>query len=298
MWKLINKNKSHLPRLPYAIKLAAMLSLTLALLITQLLSPLRISLTGFIIILLATSIWHFHDKKIFLLILSLSIICEYYSASNNIPSESSAWQYTIILLPPFAALILISTILFKFKITFKNLREQIETDELTGLKNRRGFLSASRYEIHRSNRYQQPLTIAVLDLDNFKKINDSKGHSVGDKLLIELGSYLRSALRKVDTVARMGGDEIVFMFPNTNADEAEKAIARLHENLLNLLQSYDEKLNCSIGAVSFSPRQNHDISLILQEADNLMYHTKRVAKKRFTVKDLTNESFADSALHI
>ncbi len=248
--------------------------------------------------MLATSIWHFHGKKIFLFVLSLSIICEYYSASKNIPSENPAWQYAIILLPTLVALTLISKIVFDFKKKFKNLNEQIETDELTGLKNRRGFLSASRYEIYRSNRYQQPLTIAVLDLDNFKKLNDTKGHIVGDKLLIELGRYLRSALRKVDTVARMGGDEIVFIFPNTNADEAEKAITRLHENLLNLLQSYDEKLNCSIGAVSFSPQQNHDISLILQEADALMYQAKRVAKKRFTVKDLTNESFADSALDI
>lgn len=109
----------------------------------------------------------------------------------------------------------------------ESLRRQADTDYLTGLLNRNGFLAAATRERAVADRSGQPLTLAVLDLDGFKKINDRDGHAAGDRLLATLGRDWRSSLRSSDILARHGGDEFVLLMPCTAPSGAEAVLARM-----------------------------------------------------------------------
>jgi diguanylate cyclase (GGDEF)-like protein len=109
----------------------------------------------------------------------------------------------------------------------ESLREQVATDHLTGLLNRTGFLAAALRERALANRTGAPLTVAVIDLDNFKQVNDRAGHAAGDTLLASLGRQWRERMRPSDTLARHGGDEFVLLLPDTDYDGARAALKRL-----------------------------------------------------------------------
>jgi diguanylate cyclase (GGDEF)-like protein len=108
------------------------------------------------------------------------------------------------------------------------LRRQADTDPLTGLLNRSGFLVAAKREHAISQRTGSPLTLVVIDLDGFKQINDLRGHLVGDHLLTELGRSWRARLRAGDILARHGGDEFLLLLPSTSPDGASVVLDRLH----------------------------------------------------------------------
>ena len=100
------------------------------------------------------------------------------------------------------------------------------TDGLTGLLNGRGFYEAAAVELARSTRYRHPLTLAYVDLDDFKPINDRFGHARGDEMLVAVGRAIRKACRSTDVVGRVGGDEFVVLFPETGREAAETALLK------------------------------------------------------------------------
>jgi diguanylate cyclase len=109
----------------------------------------------------------------------------------------------------------------------ENLRLQADTDQLTGLLNRNGFQAAATRERAIAERTGSPLTVAVLDLDGFKQINDSLGHAAGDRLLADLGRRWRECLRAGDILGRYGGDEFVLLLPATSREEADAVLEHL-----------------------------------------------------------------------
>jgi diguanylate cyclase (GGDEF)-like protein len=109
----------------------------------------------------------------------------------------------------------------------ESLRRQVGTDPLTGLLNRSGFMAAAMRERAHANRTGAPLSVAVIDLDNFKQVNDRAGHAAGDQLLAALGRQWRERIRPTDTLARHGGDEFVLLLPDTRAAGADAALKRL-----------------------------------------------------------------------
>ncbi len=111
----------------------------------------------------------------------------------------------------------------------ERLREQADTDPLTGLLNRSGFTKAADREHALAGRTGAPLAIAVLDLDGFKRVNDMHGHAAGDRLLAELARTWGATLRPGDVLARIGGDEFLVMLPATSLEDAGAALTRLHE---------------------------------------------------------------------
>jgi diguanylate cyclase (GGDEF)-like protein len=148
-----------------------------------------------------------------------------------------------------------------------------DTDNLTNLLNPRGFYAEFANELLRSIRYEHIFSLAYIDIDNFKYINDSLGHTIGDKLMVEVAQCLKSALRATDTVARLGGDEFTCLLPETEPKAAKKAFSKVREMLLKNMESHDWPASFSVGMVTFETPPD-DIKEAIKIADDLMYHVK------------------------
>ena len=167
------------------------------------------------------------------------------------------------------------------KIFEKKLAQLAITDSLTGLFNRRHFLSLAAFELERAKRYNLHFSLCFLDLDGFKKVNDKFNHSVGDELLVQITSLLKNSIRKVDILARYGGDEFVIMMPETLPDEAKNSIERVQKLIASeKFYHVDEsiKITASAGIVHVGNGSVISIEEILLKADQLMYQAKNRGK--------------------
>ena len=153
------------------------------------------------------------------------------------------------------------------------LREQSLTDELTGVANRRAFGLVAGREIERSRRYAHQLSLAYLDVDGFKGVNDRRGHAVGDRVLIALAGAAAATARSVDTVARLGGDEFVVLMPETDDAAALPLADRLREACSQAAGAGPEPVTCSVGVVTYA-QPPRDVAELLASADALMYEAK------------------------
>jgi diguanylate cyclase (GGDEF)-like protein/PAS domain S-box-containing protein len=161
-------------------------------------------------------------------------------------------------------------------------RELSRQDPLTGLANRRAFLETSEIEKERSRRYHHCFNIAYIDLDGFKTINDTLGHAVGDQVLMQVASTLRSNLRLTDVVARLGGDEFAVLLTETDAASAEKVFRKLHDLLRDAMKANRWNVDFSIGLASYlCPPES--IDTIIRTADGLMYSVKFKGKGNMAV---------------
>jgi diguanylate cyclase (GGDEF)-like protein len=157
--------------------------------------------------------------------------------------------------------------------------ERARRDPLTGLLNRRGFLEMAQRDVERSARFGRPLTLAYLDCDDFKVVNDAHGHAAGDRLLRSIAEAMRGSLRALDVPARVGGDEFVVLLPETGAAEARETLQRLMASLHTALGSAGWRVTFSIGAVTLA-RPRGPVEGILQGADRVMYRAKHRGKAR------------------
>jgi diguanylate cyclase (GGDEF)-like protein len=132
--------------------------------------------------------------------------------------------------------LMIVYLLTRIKRQNNQLEDLARTDALTGLNNRRAFYEAVTHEIDACQRYGWVFTLAYMDVDDFKHVNDTFGHNVGDELLRLIGDILRQHTRRVDIVARLGGDEYVILFPQTDAQVARQVVTKLRIVLLENLK--------------------------------------------------------------
>ena len=162
---------------------------------------------------------------------------------------------------------------------YQREREASRVDFLTELPNWRAFYEAVTAEKTRARRYERPLSIAYLDLDDFKRINDSFGHQTGDTLLQLVGKIMRNNLRETDLAARLGGDEFAILLPETAAEQAEIAMDKLRRELLRQLEENGFQMTFSMGLVTFlkPPDSAEDM---IKHADRLMYSVKTTGKNR------------------
>ena len=154
-----------------------------------------------------------------------------------------------------------------------NEREAGRTDALTGVANSGKFRELAEVEMIRAGRYVRPLTMAYLDIDNFKKINDTLGHSTGDKLLRAVAQNIRMTLRKTDLVTRIGGDEFALILPETDQEAACTAIGKIHEGLKELVREKKWPVTFSIGVVTCT-RIPPSLDNLIEIADSAMYTVK------------------------
>ena len=168
-------------------------------------------------------------------------------------------------------------------------------DQLTSLPNRRLLLDRLQYNLSLSQRNQNHGVLMFLDLDDFKKINDSLGHEVGDELLQQAAKRLQQTLRRADTVARLGGDEFVILIANQTL-EGEVLIefaSNLAEKIIQAFQQpfhfkgYEHHISASIGITIFPPSSQSAIS-ILGQADTAMYKSKNIGKNTFCFYEQAN----------
>ncbi|HWI71236.1 MAG TPA: GGDEF domain-containing protein [Baekduia sp.] len=149
----------------------------------------------------------------------------------------------------------------------ERVRRQAETDHLTGLLNRRAFIVAAEREHELAARTGADLAVVLIDLDDFKAINDRDGHAAGDRLLAELATAWQDVLRPADVLARHGGDEFVLLLPATSADGAERVVARLHAA---------HPMTWSAGVTGWSREASLDSALAA--ADAKLYEMKRARR--------------------
>jgi diguanylate cyclase (GGDEF)-like protein len=175
--------------------------------------------------------------------------------------------------------LVVSVLLVDLREATIHARELSLTDFMTGITNSRAFYQIASTEMRRVKRYGHPFTLAYIDLDNFKQINDSLGHNSGDNVLKVVAGTLKNNLRQTDIVARMGGDEFVVLLPETNQSAAKVTINKLQSLLLKEMHNNQWEVTFSIGVTTL---QETSLSLdeVIHLADQLMYSAKSEGKNK------------------
>ncbi|HWR58862.1 MAG TPA: diguanylate cyclase [Thermodesulfovibrionales bacterium] len=155
------------------------------------------------------------------------------------------------------------------------------TDPLTGLYNRRHFETVLKKEMKESKRYNRPVTCLMIDVDHFKRINDSYGHEAGDLVLREVAQSLKQSMREVDTVARWGGEEFIAVMPSTNKEKAVEPASRILRTISqkSFEQIPGETVTVSIG-ISSADGNIQSLEELLRGADSALYEAKRTGRNR------------------
>jgi diguanylate cyclase (GGDEF)-like protein len=165
----------------------------------------------------------------------------------------------------------------------KKLNLQANTDELTGIFNRRCLMQLGDQELRRARRNGTPLGIIMIDLDNFKHVNDVYGHLAGDDVLHSAAKYFQSGLRDGDILGRYGGEEFVAFLPNTNLDTVSQVAERLRQRIENLVIPFEEKeitVTASFGIHVFCNNQDTSLDELLNIADQALYKAKSSGRNR------------------
>lgn len=172
----------------------------------------------------------------------------------------------------------------------KELQKKMEwlanTDALTRLANRRRFHELADLEISRARRFIHSLSVLMLDIDNFKSINDTYGHDVGDKVIAYIGDMCRNELRDIDIAGRLGGEEFAILLPDTSSETALQVAERLRHEIENYEMEFSGgtvlKFTVSIGCVS-STDLSLDVEQLLKRADQCLYEAKKSGRNRVVV---------------
>ena len=166
----------------------------------------------------------------------------------------------------------------------ESLRFLANTDGLTGLDNRRRFQERLREEVERAHRYERPLALVLLDLDHFKKVNDTWGHPAGDRVLQGTSAALRRVLRDMDVAGRMGGEEFAVLLPETDLSGARALAERLRVEVGRVDHASDDgeafRVTASLGVTSLDPGAWHDAEVLLKAADEALYQAKNRGRDR------------------
>jgi diguanylate cyclase (GGDEF)-like protein len=176
--------------------------------------------------------------------------------------------------------LLLAVVLDAFKKRLLHEQQAARTDPLTSLSNRRAFVEAAWLELERGRRHGRPLSLLYMDCDDFKLVNDRRGHVAGDAVLLAVGSTLRQAVRGLDTVARLGGDEFGILLPEVDGAGAIALAERLRLQLREALAGRGDDVTFSIGVATFV-RPPSSVDEMILRADELMYRAKRSGKDRW-----------------
>ena len=174
----------------------------------------------------------------------------------------------------------------ELKAVLAQAEEVSHVDELTCLPNRRQVIKKLQNEVIRAERYKSQLSLSMIDIDHFKKINDSYGHTAGDQVLFQLANILQEGVRDPDTVGRYGGEEFLVVLPNTRLKEAQEQAARLCKRIHEAEFDIGEiiHLTVSIGVAEYKHGQEN-WQKFLSRADLALYDAKNAGRDRWAVSE-------------
>lgn len=170
----------------------------------------------------------------------------------------------------------------------KRLEKLLDRDYLTGLYNRRFFMERFLEEVAWSVRYKEPLSLMMLDIDYFKKVNDTYGHSCGDEILKQVADTLLSVLRTEDIIARYGGEEFIVLLPNTGIEGASTVAEKLRSMVQSIIFFCEDKniklnITVSIGVTTYYGDADLSPDMLIGQADGALYKAKEGGRNRVVV---------------
>lgn len=248
------------------------------------LSGFELSFSLFYLFPVTLAAWFVNRKNAFY----LSIVCTIvWYVSNAFAGQTYTqpaigyWNAAVRL----GFFIITASLLSRMKVSLDHEKELSHTDPNTGLLNSRAFYQLMEIELQRARRYDRPYTVAYLDIDQFKQINDHFGHMVGDAVLRVVSNTLREHLRQTDLLARLGGDEFVILLPETDSEAARVTVTKIHQALLKAMKSQKWKVTFSIGVITYY-KYSLPVDTMIKKVDELMYSVKVGGKNdiRFAIE--------------
>ena len=173
--------------------------------------------------------------------------------------------------------VIVTRLLTSLRASHETQRDLARTDSLAGVFNGRTFRELVQIELLRAQRMGYPLSLIYMDLDNFKALNDRRGHADGDALLQAIGQGLSGNLRGTDVVGRLGGDESAILLPNTDEEQAALVASKLHALTNASTKAIDPQISLSMGVVTSLSRAP-EVEALISAADGLMYEAKKSGK--------------------
>lgn len=172
------------------------------------------------------------------------------------------------------------------------LTEQVNTDSLTGLYNRKHFNESMAQELERTQRSRQPTSLALIDLDHFKAVNDTHGHIAGDEVLKAVAKAIGNTIRKLDIACRYGGEEIAVIFPSTYQLVASQVAERLRQAIENCTVSHGSStipITASIGVDTYTAQSKETAAQFIERVDQLLYDAKHLGRNRVATRTFSSE---------
>jgi len=272
MMRLLPSLDRYLGRLSFAQVLVLVVCGTLTLGVVDYLVGYELGMSLFYLGPVAVAAWYGGRRSGFAIAL-LACISWYFAdlfAGNEYSHPAIPFWNTLI---RFGFFVITGELLYVLRENLRTQQYLAQTDDLTGLYGRRVFEDRLKHDIALGQRRKGALTLAYVDVDDFKAINDSHGHAGGDWVLRSIGRVMRDSLREVDTAARVGGDEFVLILPDTDTLGAQQAISKFTQDLQDVLGTSDLGVTLSIGVVTFLDSATSSEQAVLA-ADELMYKVK------------------------
>jgi diguanylate cyclase (GGDEF)-like protein len=233
-----------------------------------------VEISAFYLVPVSFFTW-FIGKRSGMFISAASLAAAFFIRLRLLPSAVAYWDALVWFALYLSSVFMIS----QLKRLYEHERHLSRIDPLTLVENRRAFLESAGRAKSFSDRYDIPLSLAYIDLDNFKQLNDRFGHTTGDHALVAVAAGIRRALRPTDAVARIGGDEFAVLLPATDYETASRIVRRVRSELDQTMKEKGWPVTFSIGLVSFSP-PIASVSQMIQAADEAMYTAKSEGKDR------------------
>jgi diguanylate cyclase (GGDEF)-like protein len=177
-----------------------------------------------------------------------------------------------------------------------HLRNLVLVDSLTGLYNNRFFTVQLEKEMARTRRTGLPCSLLVMDLDNFKALNDNLGHVEGNRFLITVATSLQEIVRSNDTICRYGGDEFTVIMPATGLYEASRIADRLIKAVHEISEPMGFGVSLSAGVAEYTTRSSWDMTAFIEETDSALYEAKRQGKNRLAVKGKPGPAMGETGM--
>lgn len=244
-----------------------------------------IDLTIFYLVPIALTLWYGGQQlgQIFCLL----TVASWFVADYPHPHSPIVLAANVMIRLAFS--MLFASLLWRFREELERVSQLARTDPLTGAANGRAFRERAELEVLRMHRSGRPLSLAYIDLDNFKAVNDQQGHTAGDWLLCRMVHTFRQHTRSTDLVARLGGDEFAVLLPETGSEGARACLEKLHLLLQQDMEERGWPVTVSIGVVTFEQPLS-TVDAMVQRADRLMYAAKQQGKNRVVHKVIAEPS--------